>query len=188
MKCLKILVILLVSSSITFFSCSSDSSNDNARESLETTTPPPIPNANATPPPPKPAEPAQNAQGVWHYTCTKGCAGGAGSAVPCATCGATLVHNTAYHSNSSSPVLNNNTTTSTTSNPTSPIFNNNSNTTTSTPISPITSTPPKAPEPAQNAKGVWHYTCTKGCSGGAGSAIACASCGSTLVHNTAYHQ
>lgn len=44
-----------------------------------------------------------------------------------------------------------------------------------------------APEPAQNAAGVWHYTCSSGCSGGAGSAVACSQCGSTLVHNTAYH-
>ncbi len=39
----------------------------------------------------------QNAAGVWHYTCSNGCAGGAGSAGPCGTCGETLVHNQAYH-------------------------------------------------------------------------------------------
>ncbi len=43
------------------------------------------------------------------------------------------------------------------------------------------------PEPDQNAAGVWHYTCSNGCSGGAGSAIACSQCGNTLVHNTLYH-
>ncbi len=51
---------------------------------------------------PKPAaqrkpEPPQNAAGVWHYTCSTGCAGGAGSAVPCKTCGKTLAHNQEYH-------------------------------------------------------------------------------------------
>jgi len=34
-------------------------------------------NAQITPPT-KPAEPAQNAAGVWHYTCPNGCAGGGG--------------------------------------------------------------------------------------------------------------
>lgn len=43
------------------------------------------------------------------------------------------------------------------------------------------------PEPPQNAAGVWHYTCPKGCAGGAGSAVACSQCGSTLAHNQAYH-
>jgi hypothetical protein len=47
--------------------------------------------------------------------------------------------------------------------------------------------PTGAPEPAQNAAGVWHYICSNGCAGGAGSAIACAQCGNMLVHNTAYH-
>lgn len=47
--------------------------------------------------------------------------------------------------------------------------------------------PTGAPEPPQNAAGVWHYTCANGCEGGAGSAVACAGCGSTLTHNSAYH-
>lgn len=42
-------------------------------------------------------EPSQNANGVWHYTCGNGCAGGAGASGPCGTCGTTLAHNTAYH-------------------------------------------------------------------------------------------
>lgn len=42
-------------------------------------------------------------------------------------------------------------------------------------------------EPPQNAAGVWHYTCPNGHEGGSGSATACAQCGTTLVHNTAYH-
>lgn len=47
---------------------------------------------------------------------------------------------------------------------------------------------PRAPEPPQNAKGVWHYICSTGCAGGAGSAMPCKSCGKTLAHNQAYHQ
>lgn len=49
-----------------------------------------------------------------------------------------------------------------------------------------TATPPPA-EPAQNAKGVWHFTCPKGCAGGAGATGACPKCGGQLTHNTAYH-
>jgi predicted small secreted protein len=52
-------------------------------------------NGAVTPPPA--AEPPQNANGVWHYTCASGCAGGSGAAVACPSCGATLQHNAAYH-------------------------------------------------------------------------------------------
>jgi hypothetical protein len=55
---------------------------------------------------------------------------------------------------------------------------------------PIISTQPQQQQqtaPAQNAQGVWHYTCSNGCAGGAGSAIACAACGTPLVHNQSYH-
>lgn len=43
------------------------------------------------------ASPAQNANGVWHYICSSGCTGGAGAKGTCATCGAALAHNQAYH-------------------------------------------------------------------------------------------
>lgn len=112
-----------------------------------------------------PAEPPQNAAGVWHYTCPKGCKGGGGAATACAKCGTTLTHNTAYHAQANAP--------------------------TTTPAgataTPGTSTQ-KPPEPPQNAAGVWHYTCPGGCPGGGGAASACAKCGKTLAHNTAYHQ
>lgn len=123
-----------------------------------TATSAPAPTAAPPPQPTPKQEPAQNAKGVWHYTCAKGCAGGAGTAIACAKCGTTLVHNAAYHEGQ--------------------------NPTVATP-NPVAT--PK-PEPAQNAKGVWHYTCGDGCAGGAGSAIACAKCGKTLVHNSTYHQ
>lgn len=60
-------------------------------------------------------------------------------------------------------------------------YHNTTTNATSTPSSTTT------PEPAQNAAGVWHYTCPSGCAGGAGSAVACSSCGATLEHNQAYH-
>lgn len=56
------------------------------------------------------------------------------------------------------------------------------------PIDPTTVAPPTVPDqPAMNAAGVYHYTCPNGCTGGAGSAQPCATCGSMLAHNQAYH-
>ena len=168
MKFLSFLIVTALCA-ITFFSAcgnEGDAARDAAVESAggaavgdQATAPNP-----ATPTP----EPPQNADGVWHYTCPKGCAGGAGSAVPCPACGTTLAHNTAYHA-SNTPA----TTPTTLGSPD---------------ITPIT--PPVTPtaEPPQNAAGVWHYTCPAGCAGGAGSAVACSKCGQTLAHNTAYHQ
>lgn len=109
-----------------------------------------------------PAEPPQNAAGVWHYTCPNGHEGGSGSATPCAVCGTVLVHNQVYHAGD----------------------------VTTTPTDPLATTaaPPVTPsEPPQNAAGVWHYTCPNGHAGGGGSATPCGECGTTLVHNTAYH-
>ncbi len=116
------------------------------------------------------AEPAQNAAGVWHYTCSNGCAGGAGGAGTCATCGNALAHNTVYHNNTGAPTPSAN-----------PV-------TTESATSKVTfSGDPANPEPAQNAAGVWHYTCSAGCAGGAGAAGTCASCGGALAHNSGYH-
>ena len=125
--------------------------------------------------PAKAPEPAQNAVGVWHYTCPSGHSGGSGSATACSECGTTLVHNTIYHDTAPSTAP---TTTST-------IIPAGSEGINVTP--PSTGAAPSTPEPAQNAAGVWHYTCSTGCTGGAGSATACGTCGNTLVHNAAYH-
>lgn len=142
----------------------SDTARDNA---VQNVTPAPADGTTAAPavtPPAPTQEPAQNAAGIWHYTCPKGCEGGGGAATACAKCGTTLVHNQGYHANTE---------------PSLSVGGNNQ-------TAPV-ATPPTQ-EPAQNAKGVWHYTCSKGCAGGAGSAIACAKCGATLAHNQAYHQ
>jgi hypothetical protein len=156
MNYFKILAILLLSSVISLYACNDNADaaiKKEAKESLNVSSSPTQSNP-ATP------EPAQNAAGVWHYTCNAGCAGGAGAAGACATCGGALAHNSAYHPKPDSKPTN----------------------------SPITTTPPAAePEPAQNAAGVWHYTCSTGCSGGAGLASACSTCGGTLAHNSAYH-
>ncbi|HAD12035.1 MAG TPA: hypothetical protein DCF33_06305 [Saprospirales bacterium] len=120
------------------------------------------PAANAAPT----AEPPQNAAGVWHYTCPKGCAGGAGAATPCAKCGTTLTHNQTYHGAAQQPAG------------AAPASNPGA----------TAATAPKKDEPPQNAKGVWHYTCPKGCEGGSGAATPCAKCATVMTHNTAYHQ
>ncbi len=111
------------------------------------------------------AEPAQNAAGVWHYTCSKGCAGGAGAAGNCPKCSAPLGHNQLYHG-APSPAG-----------------------TPAAATNPSAQAPgtPKV-EPPQNAVGVWHYTCPAGCAGGSGASIPCAKCGQKLTHNAIYHQ
>ena len=173
MKFKSILSIAAVAGAALFVSCKNDgdAARDAAVESIQAGQPASsAPAANPTTP--ATPEPAQNAAGVWHYTCPKGCEGGAGSAVACAKCGTTLTHNTAYHP----PATANPAQAAPTTNATLPEG-----------ITPVPN-PTKAPEPAQNAKGVWHYTCSAGCAGGAGSAVACAKCGKTLAHNQVYHQ
>ena len=178
MKLLTYLSMLALCFSVLMTSCSSnDDVKKAARESLGEVTPPP---AGATPPPaanPATPEPPQNAEGVWHYTCPKGCAGGGGSAAPCGTCGETLAHNTAYHNNGTTPAA-----APTITPPGAP-----AGLPTGAITPPPAATPPTTPEPAQNAAGVWHYSCPKGCAGGGGSAAPCGTCGETLAHNSGYH-
>lgn len=122
--------------------------------------PPPATAPAATP------EPAQNAAGVWHYTCSKGCAGGAATATACAKCGTTLSHNQAYHG-AATPA-------------------GAAGAPGQTPT--ITMPNTKQPEPPQNKAGVWHYVCPDGHAGGGGGATPCSKCSKTLVHNKAYHE
>jgi hypothetical protein len=123
--------------------------------------------APATQATPKPQEPPQNAKGVWHFTCPKGCKGGGGAVGPCAKCGTNLAHNAAYHDGATPP---------------------NTNVVPNVPTTASTPATPAKPEPPQNAKGIWHFTCPKGCAGGAGAATPCAKCGTALAHNAVYHQ
>jgi len=104
---------------------------------------------------------------VPHYICASNCAGSGGPAAgTCPVCGKEYIHNDAFHANDAQ------------AQPEITIGDQSAN---------PTVVPPPA-EPAQNANGVWHYTCAKGCAGGAGTATTCASCGGTLAHNAAYHQ
>lgn len=162
--------------SVAIFACGGDSSvRDSARESIGGSDP------TLSAPSTDPGMMANTAAGssVMHYICPKNCAGSGGAgAGTCPVCGSEYIHNQAFHAQSQTP----------------PPAEGGVNTATfqggtgATGTPDLTSITPPMTEPAQNAAGVWHYTCTKGCAGGSGSAAACATCGATLVHNTAYHQ
>lgn len=111
-----------------------------------------------------------------HFMCPKNCKGSGGDAKgTCPVCGSEYVHNAAYHNQSPTA----------TGTPQQPIIlDPNGNPTTGA------TTPPPAtePPPAKNAKGEWHFACSKSCGGGAGGQGVCPKCGSDLVHNQAYHQ
>jgi hypothetical protein len=168
MKYFKLITLLVFSSILCFYGCNEDTKTKKQDTTEQSKVTDPVTPQTTTPTNPvTTAEPAQNAGGVWHYTCSKGCPGGAGSAVNCKNCGGLLAHNTSYHSNANS-----------TPTSTAPYANPPVNTPAAKPT----------PEPAQNSAGVWHYTCGKGCAGGAGATGACATCGGALAHNTVYHQ
>ena len=98
-----------------------------------------------------------------HYYCPNSCEGSGGDAqANCPTCGTAYVHNAAFHNQT-------------------PAGTNPAVTPGGTP--PVT--PPAAA--AQNANGVYHYTCANGCAGGAVAQGSCATCGGALAHNDAYH-
>jgi len=159
MKNFNILTILLFTLVIFFCACNNKTKVQKQEilkplEVLDSTTTP-----KAITPNPAILQTSQNTGIVWHYTCSKGCAGGAGTAVNCVTCGGLLVHNPAYHANANS-----------------------------TPTSSAPYANPPVTEPNKNRTGIWHYTCGNGCVGGSGAAGSCGTCGSALIHNTAYHQ
>lgn len=157
MKFLSLFSVLTFFLFVTMISCDSDGEavKDAARESLGDVQPPAETPAQQT-------VPAQNASGVFHYTCPNNCeGGGAGSAGNCPVCGTALAHNAAYHGNTQQ------------------------NTTPPPTTQPAQQTQPTLP--AQNAAGVYHYICSAGCPGGAATAGNCSSCGGQLAHNTDYH-
>lgn len=105
-----------------------------------------------------PAAGTATAVGLSHYICPNNCANSGGAnAGACPVCGTAYIHNAAFHNQGAA--------------------------TTPTPNPLAAPTAPDAP----NAAGVYHYSCTNGCAGGAGSAKPCATCGAQLAHNPAYH-
>jgi hypothetical protein len=163
MKYLQLLALLLVSSVIFLSSCKEPvkAPKEEVLQPLNLEQWANQPSAATQNPAAAGAEAAQNAVGVWHYTCSQGCVGGAGMAGNCNTCGGLLAHNAGYHANTVN------------------------SSTSSTPFATLNA--PAGVEPSQNAAGVWHYSCGKGCAGGSGSAGNCNACGTVLAHNAAYH-
>ena len=158
----------LLCASVLLVGCADDKGvRENAANTLDV----PAATEGAVTPPSTPAATVNS--NVQHYICPNNCAGSGGAAQgTCPVCGTAYQHNAAYHNQ---PGATNATTTPTT---------------TTTPITTPGNTqvtPPTTASPAQNAAGVWHYTCSAGCAGGAGAAGNCASCGSPLAHNAAYH-
>jgi hypothetical protein len=102
---------------------------------------------------------------IQHFICPNHCKGSGGPAEgKCPVCGTDYVHNDAFHKGNSTPVP-------------EPAMK----------IDPVTHMAVPTHTEAQNAHGVYHFTCPKGCAGGAGVAGNCAKCGTPLVHNTAFH-
>lgn len=102
-----------------------------------------------------------------HYVCANKCENSGGDAAGnCPVCKNPYLHNTAFHNQDfmkNGPIK---------------VPNNMG--------APATNTPAQ-PSPAQNALGIYHYTCAKGCYGGSGTASNCTNCGAQLAHNQAYH-
>ena len=180
---------------LIFAACANEGGSNSNTDSGAAATPTTDVTTPVTPPPPAIPE-NTNAQNqvnipagpdgiVHHYICEKMDGGFGTAAGACPKCGAAMAHNSAFHAQPQGGPQNT---------PNVTIQNQNGATLPST----ISTTPPPglggpqaAPppvEPPQNANGVWHYTCPKGCTGGAGGASPCGLCGTTLVHNTAYHQ
>ncbi|MBX2926209.1 MAG: hypothetical protein KF852_00110 [Saprospiraceae bacterium] len=158
---MKSAIILTVAfAAFLFTACSNDGSSKKADGDTSTATTPALNNTVAT-------------GAVMHYICPKNCAGSGGDAAgTCPVCGSEYTHNDAYHNQPAPPPG--------AAPAAGPL---------SDPASPVITPPaPTATEPAQNAAGVFHYTCSKGCAGGSGTAGTCAKCGGELAHNAAYHQ
>jgi len=109
---------------------------------------------------------------VQHYICQNNCENsGSEVAGNCPSCKTQYLHNQSFHKDdllNSGPLK---------------VDNNAAQPAAATQAAPQTS----QPSPAQNALGVYHYTCSNGCTGGAGTAANCNACGEALAHNTAYH-
>jgi len=104
---------------------------------------------------------ASTSPSALHYYCSTHPTQGGDAQGSCPECGLALVHNAAFHNAGAA--------------------------TPAATAAGALATPGTTPEPAVNAAGVYHYTCSNGCPGGAGSQANCATCGNPLAHNAAYH-
>ncbi|MCB0554873.1 MAG: hypothetical protein KDD02_15080 [Phaeodactylibacter sp.] len=155
---MKLTSTLMVAVIATFFlACSGNESNTSGAQQPANTAP------GAT------TQPLNNAStavagSVKHYICANNCEGsGSDAAGNCPVCGNQYVHNAAFHNQPGNQ------------NQPAPVFQDGQQ------------PPAQNASPAQNAAGVYHYTCTNGCAGGSGAQGTCATCGAALAHNQAYH-
>jgi len=158
MKSYSIYFALVLAVTLGLAACGGQETN-TASETPATATDPAVGSA-ATP-----VEAPQAGGTVFHYTCPQGHEGGSNAQGKCSVCGGDLVHNQAFHAQQ-------------------PQGSDPGNAITVNPTNGTPATPP----PAQNAAGVYHYTCPQGHAGGSGAQGNCAQCGTALVHNQAYHQ
>ncbi|MBL7928070.1 MAG: hypothetical protein JNL47_01165 [Bacteroidia bacterium] len=184
-------LISFISAVAMMYSCTSTDSQNNTSQSSEQN---PATESSATKPEPaaesmvqpqgevsNPATtaqvpaPASPANALFHYICPNRCAGGGSEGQgKCPVCKTDLIHNDAFHqAQQQQPQLN--------------VQPQNNQIQLNT-ANQMQQQQPPAPESPQNAKGVWHYTCPKGCAGGGGQAIACANCGTQMEHNQKYHE
>ena len=177
MKISHLLLCALIGAFFTIVSCNSKK-EEPATTDQTTLTPDPTGAALSTEAPM--TDGTASTSGEYHFKCPKGCEGGGASAKgKCPVCGTELEHNQAFHAQVTSTPG---------SSPTTPITINP--TTGAAPGTTAGATPPttKPVEPPQNAKGVWHYVCSKGCGGTGGAQGACPKCGEPLSHNAEYHK
>ena len=131
-------------------------------------------------------QPVQNQpvanSGVQHYICPNSCAGSGGATEgTCPTCGSAYIHNQAFHNQGAPAAASPIQAAPQGNQPLSPLFQNQPSGTNNT------SSTPSALSIGTVNPGVYHYVCSNGCAGGSSAAGNCATCGSALAHNAAYH-
>jgi hypothetical protein len=192
MQKIYVLLLAFAMASVALISCGDDnaSSKETANISSEQSPFPGISSNNANEgaqqaPASVNIGPSSPGEMVKHYLCANNCAN-SGSDNPgvCPVCGSNLAHNEAYHLPEQEALRANSGAAAGSpfeSTPPGIDFKNQINNSGAQPLTPPSSSP------AQNSKGVWHYVCSAGCSGGAGTAGNCSKCGATLLHNDDYH-
>lgn len=190
MNLLKLLSILLLSTLL--IACGSDAPEQTSANQASQMETPPATNFNEQPATPQTVNHISPDGSVHHYICSDFCEG-SGSETPgtCPVCSKSLAHNQAWHNqgNQQQPEMQQpqmqQQQQQSAGQPTSPLFRDGPQ---SQQMQTNQQNQPMMTEPAQNAAGVWHYICSAGCSGGAGTPGNCSQCGASLSHNAAYHQ
>jgi len=183
MNLIKLFSFLLIAGFL--IACGNDAPERTSATDAPAANPPPTNDMAQQPAAPQTVNYVSPDGSVHHYICSDFCEG-SGSETPgtCPVCSKSLAHNQAWHNQGDqqqSPQIQQQQSPGQTA-PSSPLFRDGQQSQQVQPNQPMMT------EPAQNAAGVWHYICSAGCSGGAGSPGSCAQCGAALSHNAAYHQ